>query len=156
MYASINFLLSFDFFFPLWCRHVFKRLRFLGNKLVSQMFTLLFLAIWHGLHSGYLICFSLEFLIVNVEKQVTMATVPYQTYEAWKCFESRWLKSLSHLLLCQPKADLKVYRFEDVWRFWVKPLTENLFEIIVLLFNQRWSATNCVIESRKINCKAVN
>uniref|UniRef100_A0A8C2C2D9 Lysophospholipid acyltransferase 5 n=1 Tax=Cyprinus carpio TaxID=7962 RepID=A0A8C2C2D9_CYPCA len=50
-------------------RHVFKRLRFLGNKLLSQMFTLLFLAIWHGLHSGYLICFSLEFIIVNVEKQ---------------------------------------------------------------------------------------
>ncbi|TRZ01736.1 hypothetical protein DNTS_032285, partial [Danionella cerebrum] len=50
-------------------KHVFKRLRFLGNKLVSQMFTLLFLAIWHGLHSGYLICFSMEFLIVNVEKQ---------------------------------------------------------------------------------------
>ncbi|KAI2655360.1 Lysophospholipid acyltransferase 5 [Labeo rohita] len=50
-------------------RHVFKRLKFLGNKLLSQMFTLLFLAIWHGLHSGYLICFSLEFIIVNVEKQ---------------------------------------------------------------------------------------
>ncbi|XP_052002288.1 lysophospholipid acyltransferase 5-like isoform X3 [Xyrauchen texanus] len=50
-------------------RHVFKRLKFLGNKLLSQMFTLLFLAIWHGLHSGYLICFSMEFIIVNVEKQ---------------------------------------------------------------------------------------
>ncbi|XP_056619375.1 lysophospholipid acyltransferase 5 [Triplophysa dalaica] len=49
--------------------HVFKRLKFLGNKLLSQMFTLLFLAVWHGLHSGYLICFSMEFLIVNVEKQ---------------------------------------------------------------------------------------
>lgn len=55
--------------------HVFKRLKFLGNKLLSQMFTLLFLAIWHGLHSGYFICFSMEFLIVNVEKQVTMATL---------------------------------------------------------------------------------
>lgn len=55
--------------------HVFKRLKFLGNKLLSQMFTLLFLAVWHGLHSGYLICFSMEFLIVNVEKQVTMATL---------------------------------------------------------------------------------
>ncbi|XP_055065798.2 lysophospholipid acyltransferase 5 isoform X1 [Misgurnus anguillicaudatus] len=49
--------------------HVFKRLKFLGNKLLSQMFTLLFLAVWHGLHSGYFICFSMEFIIVNVEKQ---------------------------------------------------------------------------------------
>ncbi|XP_047667422.1 lysophospholipid acyltransferase 5 isoform X2 [Tachysurus fulvidraco] len=50
-------------------RHIFKRLKFLGNKMASQMATLFFLAIWHGLHSGYLLCFSLEFIIVNVEKQ---------------------------------------------------------------------------------------
>lgn len=51
-------------------RHVFKRLKFLGNKILSQMATLMFLAIWHGLHSGYIICFSMEFIIVNVERQV--------------------------------------------------------------------------------------
>ncbi|MEE6513728.1 hypothetical protein FKM82_021530 [Ascaphus truei] len=50
-------------------RYVFKRLRFLGSKAMSQAAALFFLAIWHGLHSGYLICFSLEFLIVIVEKQ---------------------------------------------------------------------------------------
>ncbi|XP_053306525.1 lysophospholipid acyltransferase 5 [Spea bombifrons] len=50
-------------------RYVFKRLRFLGNKAVSQATALFFLAIWHGMHSGYLVCFSLEFLIVMVEKQ---------------------------------------------------------------------------------------
>ncbi|XP_063054901.1 lysophospholipid acyltransferase 5 isoform X1 [Engraulis encrasicolus] len=49
-------------------RHIFKRLKFLGNKLVSQFASLVFLAIWHGLHSGYLLCFSMEFIIVNVEK----------------------------------------------------------------------------------------
>nr|XP_033780056.1 lysophospholipid acyltransferase 5 isoform X1 [Geotrypetes seraphini] len=51
-------------------RNVFKRLRFLGNKIISQAAALLFLAVWHGLHSGYLICFSLEFLIVVLEKQI--------------------------------------------------------------------------------------
>ncbi|XP_048881775.1 lysophospholipid acyltransferase 5 [Brienomyrus brachyistius] len=51
-------------------RHVFKRLKFLGNKMASQLLTLLFLAVWHGLHSGYLVCFSLEFIIVNVERKV--------------------------------------------------------------------------------------
>ncbi|XP_040190739.1 lysophospholipid acyltransferase 5-like [Rana temporaria] len=50
-------------------RYVFKRLRFLGNKAISQAAALFFLAIWHGLHSGYLLCFSLEFLIVVVEKK---------------------------------------------------------------------------------------
>uniref|UniRef100_A0A4W4FLT9 Lysophospholipid acyltransferase 5 n=1 Tax=Electrophorus electricus TaxID=8005 RepID=A0A4W4FLT9_ELEEL len=50
-------------------RHIFKRLKFLGNKMASQISTLFFLAIWHGLHSGYLLCFSMEFIIVNVERQ---------------------------------------------------------------------------------------
>ncbi|XP_026226380.1 lysophospholipid acyltransferase 5 isoform X1 [Anabas testudineus] len=50
-------------------RHVFKRLRFLGNKTLSHVTTLFFLAIWHGLHSGYILCFSLEFFIITVERQ---------------------------------------------------------------------------------------
>ncbi|KAG8435770.1 hypothetical protein GDO86_013639 [Hymenochirus boettgeri] len=50
-------------------RYIFKRLRFLGSKAISQSAALFFLAIWHGLHSGYLVCFSLEFLIVTVERQ---------------------------------------------------------------------------------------
>lgn len=50
--------------------YIFKRLKFLGNKELSQGLSLLFLALWHGLHSGYLICFQMEFLIVIVEKQV--------------------------------------------------------------------------------------
>ncbi|KAJ7984315.1 hypothetical protein DPEC_G00363480 [Dallia pectoralis] len=49
--------------------HVFKRLKFLGNKVLSQVTTLAFLAVWHGTHSGYLLCFSMEFIIVNVERQ---------------------------------------------------------------------------------------
>ncbi|XP_033837541.1 lysophospholipid acyltransferase 5 [Periophthalmus magnuspinnatus] len=50
-------------------RHVFKRLKFVGNKTVSHVTTLFFLAIWHGLHSGYLMCFSMEFFIVILERQ---------------------------------------------------------------------------------------
>eukprot|EP00074_Homo_sapiens_P108000 XP_024304561.1 lysophospholipid acyltransferase 5 isoform X1 [Homo sapiens] len=51
-------------------RYIFKRLKFLGNKELSQGLSLLFLALWHGLHSGYLVCFQMEFLIVIVERQV--------------------------------------------------------------------------------------
>ncbi|XP_053182429.1 lysophospholipid acyltransferase 5 [Scomber japonicus] len=50
-------------------RHVFKRLKFLGNKTLSHVTTLFFLTIWHGLHSGYFLCFSMEFIIVTVERQ---------------------------------------------------------------------------------------
>ncbi|XP_077454378.1 lysophospholipid acyltransferase 5 isoform X1 [Stigmatopora argus] len=50
-------------------RQVFKRLRFLGNKTLSHLSTLFFLGIWHGLHSGYFICFSMEFFIITVERQ---------------------------------------------------------------------------------------
>uniref|UniRef100_A0A7N8XNZ1 Lysophospholipid acyltransferase 5 n=1 Tax=Mastacembelus armatus TaxID=205130 RepID=A0A7N8XNZ1_9TELE len=50
-------------------RHVFKRLKFLGNKTLSHVTTLFFLTIWHGLHSGYIMCFSMEFLIITVERQ---------------------------------------------------------------------------------------
>ncbi|XP_024123601.1 lysophospholipid acyltransferase 5 isoform X1 [Oryzias melastigma] len=50
-------------------RHVFKRLKFLGNKTLSHVSTLLFLTIWHGLHSGYILCFSMEFFIITVERQ---------------------------------------------------------------------------------------
>lgn len=51
--------------------YFFKRLKFLGNKVLSQGLSLLFLALWHGLHSGYLVCFQMEFLIVIVERQVS-------------------------------------------------------------------------------------
>ncbi|EPY89787.1 lysophospholipid acyltransferase 5 isoform 1 [Camelus ferus] len=50
-------------------RYIFKRLKFLGSKELSQGLSLLFLALWHGLHSGYLVCFQMEFLIVIVERQ---------------------------------------------------------------------------------------
>ena len=54
----------------LFSSYFFKRLKFLGKKELSQGLSLLFLALWHGLHSGYLVCFQMEFLIVIVERQV--------------------------------------------------------------------------------------
>uniref|UniRef100_A0A3Q1HK08 Lysophospholipid acyltransferase 5 n=1 Tax=Acanthochromis polyacanthus TaxID=80966 RepID=A0A3Q1HK08_9TELE len=50
-------------------RNVFKRLKFLGNKPLSHVTSLFFLTIWHGLHSGYFLCFSMEFFIITVERQ---------------------------------------------------------------------------------------
>ncbi|EEC04873.1 complement c3f, putative [Ixodes scapularis] len=55
----------------LWvAQYVFKRLRFLGNKQLSQLLALLFLAVWHGLHSGYYVCFFNEFIVMKFEKDM--------------------------------------------------------------------------------------
>jgi len=52
-----------------WCmNYVFKRLKFLNNRMVSQTCTLLFLAVWHGWHVGYYVTFFNEFLVVSFEK----------------------------------------------------------------------------------------
>ncbi|GAB6019309.1 hypothetical protein CHUAL_000904 [Chamberlinius hualienensis] len=47
--------------------YIYKRLRFLGNKFISQAVTLAFLAAWHGLHFTYYLTFFLEFLVMKFE-----------------------------------------------------------------------------------------
>uniref|UniRef100_A0AC35U665 Lysophospholipid acyltransferase 5 n=1 Tax=Rhabditophanes sp. KR3021 TaxID=114890 RepID=A0AC35U665_9BILA len=50
--------------------HVFKRLRFLGNKTVSQAATLMYLAMWHGYHVGYFLLFAYEMLSMMSQDQL--------------------------------------------------------------------------------------
>lgn len=69
---------SFNINTNLWIKdYVFKRLRFLKNKNLSQMGSLVFLALWHGFLSGYFMCFTLEFVDMSVEKQMKAAVSPY-------------------------------------------------------------------------------
>ncbi|XP_055678979.1 lysophospholipid acyltransferase 5 [Lutzomyia longipalpis] len=49
-------------------RHIYKRLKFLGSREISQASTLFFLAIWHGFHSGYYASFAMEFIVVFIER----------------------------------------------------------------------------------------
>ncbi|XP_059609957.1 lysophospholipid acyltransferase 5 [Phlebotomus argentipes] len=49
-------------------RHIYKRLKFLGSREISQASTLLFLAVWHGFHSGYYVSFLMEFIVVYIER----------------------------------------------------------------------------------------
>ena len=52
-----------------WCsKHIFKRCKFLGNKHLSSLITMLFLSSWHGIHVGYYMCFFQEFLYVFMER----------------------------------------------------------------------------------------
>lgn len=65
----IDYIDSFNINTNNWVlQYVYKRLKFLGNKYLSQVGVLLFLAIWHGLHTGYYVCFAMEFMVVAVEK----------------------------------------------------------------------------------------
>lgn len=50
--------------------YVYKRLKFLGNRYLSQAFALVFLAAWHGLHFGYYVCFFNEFIVMTFEKDM--------------------------------------------------------------------------------------
>ncbi|CDH55298.1 lysophospholipid acyltransferase 5-like [Lichtheimia corymbifera JMRC:FSU:9682] len=78
----------------LWTKYyVFKRLRFLNNKLLSQVGALAFLAIWHGFHIAYFTTFLSEFLCVMCEgvlrKRLLPLVQPYTAknpiaYYAWK------------------------------------------------------------------------
>lgn len=59
---------AFNISTNLWSKnYIFKRLRWLGNKQLSQLGTLFFLAIWHGFHAGYFLTFALEFFVVLAE-----------------------------------------------------------------------------------------
>lgn len=64
-----NLIPTFNINTNLWVKHyVFKRLAFLGNKDVSQLGALLFLALWHGFHYNYFETFLLEFVLIYTER----------------------------------------------------------------------------------------
>ena len=58
----------------LWCKnYVYKRCMKAGFKTLSHVFTMLFLAVWHGLCSGYFLCFFFELFPISFEKQIIRA-----------------------------------------------------------------------------------
>lgn len=64
-----HYIQSFNINTNRWvARHIFKRLIFLGNKDLSQLLTLVFLAVWHGFHSGYYVTFLFEFIVVHIDR----------------------------------------------------------------------------------------
>jgi lysophospholipid acyltransferase 5 len=48
--------------------YVYKRLKWLGNKQVSMILTLVFISFWHGFWPGYHINFTFEFIGLTAEK----------------------------------------------------------------------------------------
>ena len=49
---------------------MFRRLKWLNEKMASQAITLMFLALWHGYHLGYFVIFALEMACIVAEQQV--------------------------------------------------------------------------------------
>lgn len=52
--------------------YIYKRLKFLNNRHYSQLGALMFLALWHGFHSGYYMCFFMEFTVIVCERAVCL------------------------------------------------------------------------------------
>lgn len=68
-----NYIDSFNVNTNHWlAEYIYKRLKFLGNRYISHGVALLFLAIWHGFHTGYYMCFLMEFIVMNFEKNVSL------------------------------------------------------------------------------------
>ena len=44
----------------------------MGNKNLSQLATLIYLALWHGIHTGYYHNFLMEYIIMYAEKGVSV------------------------------------------------------------------------------------
>lgn len=63
--------------------YVYKRLKFLNNRDISQAVTLIFLACWHGFHSGYYLCFFNEFLVMKFEKEFTSIISKSELAQKW-------------------------------------------------------------------------
>lgn len=64
---------SFNITTNVWSKnYVFRRLKFLGSRFQSHFLTLTFLALWHGWQSGYYVTFSMEFLIMKMEWDVSI------------------------------------------------------------------------------------
>ncbi|KAI8088853.1 MBOAT, membrane-bound O-acyltransferase family-domain-containing protein [Halteromyces radiatus] len=71
---------SFNINTNLWTKYyVFKRLKWFGNKSLSQGASLFFLAVWHGFHFNYFTTFSLEFLYTQCESVLRRHLMPVVT-----------------------------------------------------------------------------
>lgn len=76
--------------------YIYKRLKFLGSRSVSQVITLFFLAVWHGLYSGFFLAFINEFLVIKLEREFLSIWGHSKKVERW--LESPSLVKLFNLL----------------------------------------------------------
>ncbi|XP_047543814.1 lysophospholipid acyltransferase 5 [Vanessa atalanta] len=71
--------------------YIYKRLKFLGNRNLSQFFTLFFLAVWHGTRSGYYVTFFNEFIIIYMEKELESIITKTEIYNKLWASNAKYL-----------------------------------------------------------------
>lgn len=64
--------------------YVYKRLKFMGNQILSQVVTLFFLAVWHGFHFGYYLTFFNEFMTIKVEREFLSMWNKSEVVQGWR------------------------------------------------------------------------
>ena len=69
--------------------YVYKRLKFMDNRIISQVATLVFLSVWHGFHSGYHLTFFTEFMTVNMEKELVAIAGKSEKVARWMSHPGR-------------------------------------------------------------------
>jgi len=115
--------------------YIFKRLKFLNNRMVSQTATLVFLAIWHGWHAGYYVTFFNEFIVISFEKDFSTVWNKSARVARWKEHPAYatvtttigWCYVLFFLPHCFLPFPLLGWH-----RFW--PVYQGLFFILYLFF----------------------
>ncbi|XP_018650186.1 hypothetical protein Smp_169040 [Schistosoma mansoni] len=109
--------------------YVYKRLRFLGNKNLSQLISLLFLALWHGTYSGYYLNFGIELLVVTVEKDfLSILKNSKYNHFFYKTFIGRVISSVCgklhiYFILASPMVAFYLLKF----RLWFSVLKSVYF-----------------------------
>jgi len=64
--------------------YVYKRLKFMNNRMISQVTTLIFLALWHGWHPGYYLTFFNEFAVMKFEAEFTKVWNNSEKVKRWE------------------------------------------------------------------------
>ncbi|GJQ83403.1 nes [Trypoxylus dichotomus] len=124
-----HYIQSFNVNTNHWVAHyIYKRLKFLNNRLLSQAGALLFLAIWHGFHTGYYVCFLFEFLVIYLEKDL-VTTLKTNTGLWAFLTENAMVSLMIHILL-------RIYTF--VFMGWC------LLPFVLLTFDRYWRAYGAV------------
>lgn len=123
-----HYILSFNVNTNQWvAQHIYKRLKFLGNRYYSQGGVLFFLAVWHGLHSGYYITFLHEFIVIYMERDLQSLIKANDNLQTF--FNHPIVKPLVHIVL-------RLYTF--VFMGW------SLLPFAYLQFPRYWKAfSNC-------------
>ncbi|VDK50720.1 unnamed protein product [Anisakis simplex] len=115
--------------------HIYRRLRWLGNRYLSHVITLTYLAVWHGYHLGYFVIFGFEFASMVAQHQ--LYDLIKDTPGASEFFAQKWLypfKMVFGKVFITVVMGTGFLSFGLVkTRVWIKPLLSIYFYMHILM-----------------------